>query len=184
MICDALLIKIGGAGMQGSKRFLLKSVAVLAVCSIGIVNSAVGRTFGELIIETVDGKTIAIPEAELLAQPLTIVNTHTAWTTGQHEFKGVLLTDVLAQAGIDVSSPGDMKMRVLALNDYVVYIPLEDATKYKVLVAAFMDGKRLTARDKGPYWLVYPRDEFTELNDSRFDHRWAWQLKKISIIKS
>ncbi len=46
-----------------------------------------------------------------------------------------------------------------------------------------MDGKRLTVRDKGPYWLVYPRDEFTELKDARFDHRWAWQLKEISIIK-
>ncbi|MCR5944360.1 molybdopterin-binding oxidoreductase [Ochrobactrum sp. XJ1] len=169
--------------MQVSRRFLLKSVAVLAVCSIGMVNSAVSRTFGELIIKTVDGQTIVIPEAELLAQPQAIVNTHTAWTTGRHEFKGLLLTNVLAKAGIDVSSPRDMKMRVLALNDYVIYIPLEDAIKYKVLVAAFMDGKRLTVSDKGPYWLVYPRDEFTELKDSRFDHRWVWQLKEISIIK-
>jgi len=156
--------------MQVSRRFLLKSVAVLAVCSIGMVNSAVSRTFGELIIKTVDGQTIVIPEAELLAQPQAIVNTHTAWTTGRHEFKGLLLTNVLAKAGIDVSSPRDMKMRVLALNDYVI-------------VAAFMDGKRLTVSDKGPYWLVYPRDEFTELKDSRFDHRWVWQLKEISIIK-
>lgn len=178
-----LPIKIGGVGMQVSKRFLLKSVAVLAVCSIGMVNSAAGRTIGDLTIKTVDGKTIAIPEAELLAQPLKIVNTHTAWTKGQHEFKGILLSDVLAKAGIDVSSAGGMKLRALALNDYVVNIPLEDATKYKVLVAAYMDGKRLTVRDKGPYWLVYPRDEFTELKDARFDHRWAWQLKEISIIK-
>lgn len=34
-----------------------------------------------------------------------------------------------------------------------------------------MNGKYLTPRDKGPLWVIYPRDEFAELNTKEVDHR-------------
>ncbi|WP_256885973.1 molybdopterin-dependent oxidoreductase [Ochrobactrum sp. BTU2] len=96
-------------------------------------------------------------------------------------FDGVLLRDVLATVGVDGTEAGSHSITVLALNDYSISIPLEDAYKYDVLVAHKMNGRELNRRDKGPYWIVYPRDQHEELNDSRYDHRWAWQLKQIEV---
>jgi hypothetical protein len=44
-----------------------------------------------------------------------------------------------------------------------------------------MDGERLLPRDKGPIWIVYPRDDFPELTDIRYDYRWVWQLTRLEI---
>ena len=39
----------------------------------------------------------------------------------------------------------------------------------------------LTARDKGPIWIVYPRDDIPELRNPRMDANWIWQLAKIEV---
>ncbi len=39
----------------------------------------------------------------------------------------------------------------------------------------------LTRRDKGPLWLVYPRDNDAVLQDAKYDHRWAWQLSQLLV---
>jgi hypothetical protein len=30
-------------------------------------------------------------------------------------------------------------------------------------------------------WIVYPRDEFPELQQPEFNDRWAWQLRALEI---
>ncbi|MBB5702094.1 hypothetical protein FHS76_001969 [Ochrobactrum daejeonense] len=113
--------------------------------------------------------------------PQSRLQTSTAWTEGPQSFDGVLLRDVLATVGIDGRHIGDRQITVSALNDYSVEIPLLDAFKYDVLLAHRMNGKVLNRRDKGPYWIVYPRDQHEELDDLRYAHRWAWQLKQIEV---
>jgi hypothetical protein len=39
----------------------------------------------------------------------------------------------------------------------------------------------MTMRDKGPLWIVYPRDDYSVLHDARYDSRWVWQLNKLHI---
>ena len=68
-----------------------------------------------------------------------------------------------------------------ALNDYTIDIPMEDFVRYDVLVATHMDGERLQPSDKGPFWIVYPRDEYSDLQDIRYDYRWVWQLIQLKI---
>jgi hypothetical protein len=58
---------------------------------------------------------------------------------------------------------------------------MADFAKYPVLLAYSMDGKALTARDKGPLWIVYPRDDYPEIKDPLLDSRWVWQLKEIDV---
>ena len=43
------------------------------------------------------------------------------------------------------------------------------------------NGAVLTVRDKGPLWIVFPRDDYPELNDPRVDLQWVWQLRAIEI---
>ncbi|MCF7645877.1 molybdopterin-dependent oxidoreductase [Bacillus subtilis] len=169
------------------RRDILQSLALTVVygCIMFMLvgtYTARAEKLGDLRITDSSGRSVTLSEEELLKLPRSSIKTQTAWTEGVHHFEGATLTDVLKKANIDVStfSPETL-LRLTAWNDYIVDIPLSDATNYNTLIAAFMDGTRLTIKDKGPYWLVYPRDDHNELQDSRFDHRWSWQLKELTI---
>jgi hypothetical protein len=105
------------------------------------------------------------------------VRTSTSWTDGVVEFEGVLITDVLAKVGAD----GVKSVRVAAINDYSYTIPFKDVKDYPVILAFKMNGKYLTPRDKGPLWVIYPRDEYPELNTKEVDHRMVWQVNAMTV---
>jgi hypothetical protein len=44
-----------------------------------------------------------------------------------------------------------------------------------------MNGEYLEIRDKGPIWIVYPRDQFSELRNSMVDKKWVWQLSELEV---
>jgi hypothetical protein len=102
--------------------------------------------------------------------------TSTSWTDGAPRFEGVLARDVLKAVG----ASGDT-VTATALNDYSIEIPVADFESYPVLFAMRMDGTELTRRDKGPIWIVYPRDGHRELQNQKVDARWIWQLVKLQV---
>ena len=102
--------------------------------------------------------------------------TSTAWTEGQPVFEGVLMRDLFNQVG----ASGD-KVTVVALNDYKVDIPMSDFKNFPVILAYRMDGQALRVKDKGPLWIIYPADEFPELNNKQTQNKWVWQFKEIQI---
>ncbi len=104
------------------------------------------------------------------------LRTSTPWTQGRPEFEGVLVSDLLKAVGAK-----GRKVIAVALNDYRVEIPLTDFTRYPVLLAYQMDGKRLKIRDKGPLWIIYPRDDYAELDSKPIQARWVWQVKELRI---
>ena len=59
-------------------------------------------------------------------------------------------------------------------------VPLEDL-QFEPIIAMRVDNRLLTVRDKGPLWIVYPRDAHKVLQDTRYDARWVWQLSKLNI---
>jgi hypothetical protein len=102
--------------------------------------------------------------------------TATAWTEGQPVFEGVLMRDLLDHVG----ASGE-KVTVVALNDYKVDVPMSDFKNFPVILAYRMDGQALRVKDKGPLWIVYPADEFPELNNKQTQNKWVWQVKEIQI---
>ena len=100
----------------------------------------------------------------------------TPWYAQPRKFTGPLLRDVLAAAGAQGQT-----LRAIALNDYVVEIPAEDAARYDVVVARLLDDKPMLVRDKGPLFIVYPFDDKPELRNALYFSRSAWQLKTIEI---
>lgn len=133
------------------------------------------RVSGEIGTTNVDGEA-HFDRAMLDALPRQTLHTSTVVTDGVNRFEGFLMSDLLAR----VQAQGESAVAT-ALNDYVVDIPLEDFYDFEVLVADSMDGERLTPRDKGPLWIVYPRDDHGELQDIRYDYRWVWQLESLEI---
>ena len=128
------------------------------------------------VLDTISGREITFDRDELEALPRHALDTHTSVTDGVHHFEGPLMRDVLAVAQFTGA-----EMLAIALNDYEIAIPLSDFERFDVIAALEMDGEALTPRDKGPIWIVYPRDDHTELQDIRFDYRWVWQLSRIEI---
>jgi len=90
-------------------------------------------------------------------------------------FEGVFLRAILERVGASGTS-----MSASALNSYKIDIPLEDL-KYDPIVAMRVDGQVLKLRDKGPLWIVYPRDAYGALQTQAYDSRWIWQLNKLRV---
>lgn len=112
----------------------------------------------------------------LKALPVTRLETSTAVTDGVRRFEGFLMRDLLAHIG----AVGTI-VTARALNDYAIEIAIEEFDRFDILVAYEMDGMPLLPSDKGPLWMVYPRDQHAELQDIRFDYRWVWQLRWLDI---
>jgi hypothetical protein len=118
----------------------------------------------------------AFDRAALEAMSIETVETTTAWTDGPQVFEGPLARDVLAAAGVEGET-----VRAVALNDYAVDIPRSDFQRYDVIIALRHNGKAMSVRDKGPLWIVYPRDDHPELQSSAQNDKWIWQLHRLDV---
>lgn len=108
--------------------------------------------------------------------PQTSFTTRTPWYAQARKFTGPLLRDVLSAAG----ASGEV-LRAVALNDYWVEIPAEDAARHDVIVARLMDDRPMPVRDKGPLFVIYPFDAQPELRNPMYYSRSAWQLRTIEV---
>ncbi len=103
------------------------------------------------------------------------IETHTVLTEDLQRYEGIPLEAVLRRVG----AKGNV-MRAAAANAYEVDIPFDDL-QYGPLIAMQANGRPLTLRDKGPLWIVYPRDAHKVLQDQRYDSRWIWQLIRLHV---
>jgi hypothetical protein len=130
---------------------------------------------GNVEVTNADGR--ADFDREMLTDlGLTTLRTATAWTDGVQEFEGVLLKSVLERVGAE----GTM-ISATALNDFVAPVPMEEVERYDVILAMKRNGTEMAVSDRGPLWIVYPRDDFPELLDPKFNDRWVWQLRTLDI---
>lgn len=144
-----------------SKDQAVGSVVLKINGKIGTKNTADGAVFDDALLD-------ALPQKSFV--------TETPWTKGLVKFTGPLLSDVLKA----VKASGT-NIKAIALNDYKVNIPVEDARKYGVILAREIDGKKIGVRDKGPLFVMYPFEQFPELKTSIYYSRCIWQLQSISI---
>ena len=102
--------------------------------------------------------------------------TMTPWSDQPIRFSGPLLRTVLAAVGTHGHN-----IRATAINDYRIDIPMQDTIRFDMIVATRMNGERMSVRDKGPLFVVYPFDSLSELQQARYYERSIWQLKSIEI---
>lgn len=122
------------------------------------------------------GEAAALGRADVRMLPQVQLETKTVVTDGTHRFTGFLMRDLMERLQAD----GD-RVTAIALNDYAVDIPMADFYDYDVIVAYSMDDTPLGRDDKGPLWIVYPRDDHQALQDIRYDYRWVWQLYRLDV---
>jgi hypothetical protein len=102
--------------------------------------------------------------------------TATPWFKTARRFSGPLLRDVMAAAGVKGTT-----LSAVALNDYKVEIPAEDAQRFKVLMATRLDEQPMPVREKGPLFIIYPYDDSADLRSERYYSRSAWQLRTLNV---
>lgn len=165
---------------RGSRRATLAVLlALLAAPPAWALDPPKGKVLlsitGQLTLPNAAGRA-DFDRAMLDALPQHSFTTNTPWFKGPRKFSGPLLRDVLAAAGAQGSS-----LRAVALNDYKVEIPADDAQRYKVLLATRLDDKPMPVREKGPLFIIYPYDDSADLRSERYYSRSAWQLRKLEV---
>jgi hypothetical protein len=164
-------------------RFLAGTAAVIMMVSAASAADPLPSPSGPVLL-SVSGA-IAVDNSDGIAAfdrdmlqglGLTEITTTTPWTDGPQVFSGVLARTVLERVG----GAGSVVL-ASALNDYTVEIPIADFLEHDVLLAMDMNGEEMRVSDKGPIWIVYPRDLDPALQDRRLHDRWVWQLKALKV---
>ena len=94
-------------------------------------------------------------------------------------FRGVLMSDLMDLWEVDEDVT---VLKMVALNDYSVDVPIEDLRNYPVLFALEMDGETMEPDYRGPAMLVYPFGHY-EFDEPLYERYWIWQIKSIEAIK-
>jgi hypothetical protein len=161
------------------RHVMLGAVSALALPGLAALPKPSGR-----VILTIKGSLGAghgpsadFDDGMLAALPQRTLRTRTPWHEGVKEFTGPLLRDVLGAVGGQGTT-----IRAVALNDYKVDVPFDDARSIDVVMARLLDGRPMAVRDKGPLFIIYPFDDRPELRTPQYFSRCAWQLRSIEIL--
>ncbi len=130
-----------------------------------------------LTIKTPNGDKL-FNHGQIEAIGLKRLNTTTFWPKDYGEFNGVLLRDLLTEAGIE-NAP---EIKVTALDDYITLIPRKDWRKWDVILATRHEKKTMSIREKGPLRIIYPMAIGGEIADSDMRIRWIWAIKSIEPV--
>lgn len=153
--------------------FLSANVALAIDPTVGRVILKVTGSIGNT---NTQNSTAEFDEGMLRDLGTHIVATDTPWTTGVNEFGGPLVRDLLAA----VDARGTI-VTARALNDYEVQIPISDFLDHNTILAIQINGKRMSVRERGPIWIIYPWDEKPGLKNEEIYTRSIWQLFELEI---
>jgi hypothetical protein len=159
----------------------------LFVAFVGIMSAAYAAPLSaptERPILTISGKiavtnndgTAQFDRAMLEALGMVTVETTTPWHEGKVRFEGISVDKLMKLVGAD-----GKRVVVVALNDYTTEIPMEDFSRYNVILAIKRDGEYMSVRDKGPLFIIYPYDSDPELKSQTYYARSAWQVARIDV---
>jgi len=139
-------------------RFLSSVVAavVMTVSSLAAVAGPLPEPKDKPILEiagsisATNKNSSAVFDREMLESlGMETITTTTPWHKGPVTFEGVRMAKVMQL----VQAKGKT-VKALALNDYETQIPMEDFSKFNVILALKRDGEYMPVRDKGPLFIV------------------------------
>ena len=167
----ALLLVSFGARADGPP--ILTVAGAIEKPNRGPVDPFLDAFFSFHKVEFAKARTFSVADLEALGMK-TVRARYKDWPRG-FAFEGPLLKDVLAAAG----AKGTIA-RVRALDDYAADIPFAELDKYPVILALKRDGRYLGLGDRGPTWVIYPREDFEELRGAD-ELKWVWSAYFIEV---
>lgn len=113
----------------------------------------------------------------LQALPPHEVQTHTPWEDGLNQFAGTRLSDLLATVGA-----GSEKFMAVGVDDYQAEFHDIDLQRFAVLVAWEHNGELMTLRQLGPLRIMFPFDDYPELDSHSSRAMAVWQLTRMTVL--
>ena len=164
------------------RHFVVAGMAAIAAVASGST-FALDEPAGKVLL-TVSGDVKVRNTAEgasfdlamLQKLPQRSFSTKTPWYSEPRKFTGVALRDLLDAVGAKGRT-----VKAVALNDYRVEIPSDEALRGDALVAYWLDDKPVAVRDKGPLMLMFPFDARPDLRTAVNYSRAVWQLKALEL---
>lgn len=123
------------------------------------------------------GETAAFDIEMLQAMDATTIETTTIWTEGTQVFQGIALDVLMDRMGVEGGT-----LKATAINDYTVEIPVTDAVSGGPILAYLLNGDKMSIRDKGPLWIIYPYDSNADYRSEVIYSRSIWQLDRIEVV--
>ena len=123
---------------------------------------------------------IAEFDRELLeSMDSTTISTSTPWTGDDiAEFTGVRISTLPNKLGV---SANDAVLRATGADDYWFELSDMDFDKYPIIVAFAKNGERMSVRELGPLWIIFPWDDFPELLTEKSKASSVWQLIELTV---
>ncbi len=170
--------------MPSSRIFSVLLTLWFGAVASGVFAQTLAQPADTVILEVTgqtsapDGAVIAEFDLAMLdALPQRETVTSTPWFDGPQTFSGPLLSELVKSLGVQGSA-----LRVVAINDYAVEIPVSDLLEYPVILASRHNGNLMPLRDKGPLFVVFPFDEVPALQNEVYFARSAWQVRRIEVL--
>jgi hypothetical protein len=154
-------------GLSNAKGVKVENISLVPLTSSKVI----------LKVSTPSGEK-TYTHAQIEAVGLKKMTTSTYWPEDYGEFDGVLLMDLLLDAGIE-DAP---EVKITALDDYTAHIPQHDWRNWDVLLATRHEQKRMPIRSKGPLRIIYPKDRGGEVGESDMRLRWIWAIQSIEPV--
>ncbi len=164
--------------MNAPIRMLTFVSLIISIAFSGVTSAASAKPATLTVVGTIedaDGR-VDFSIDDLKALGSVSVMTHTPWTDDQQTFVGVSLIKLLNHVG----ARGD-RVEAVALNDYRTTLSLEELSRYPVIVAYLHNGRLMRVRDKGPFWIIYPLDDYPELRSVETERKMVWQLRTLIV---
>lgn len=166
-------------------RTQILSAMFLCLGTIGAIAEELPQPVGEPILvvsgllSNTNSDDAARIDLDMLKNlPQSEFSTDTIWTDEVNTFVGVSLYDLVKFLGVTGTT-----ISAIAINDYAIEIPVSDAVEGGPIIAYLMDGEELSARDKGPLWIIYPFDDNEDYRNEQIYSRSIWQLDRIEIFE-
>jgi len=124
------------------------------------------------------GKPVAKLDLQLLESlTQTTVETDNPWIEESDVFLGVTLKVLLEYVGAK-----SQNFEAIGVDGYAANLENVDFDKYPVIVAYKRAGEYISVRDLGPLWIIYPFDDYPELDIDPAHVSSVWQLIRMNIL--
>lgn len=152
------------------------SAVALSVWAL-LTGASVAQGGHPLMVVKPDGEECTLELDELDAMQQVEFVTNTIWTEGPNRFSGVGVLDLLESLEVEGET-----LRMSALNDYSVEMPMAELEDGAPIVATRMNGDTLSVREKGPYWIIFPFDSDPKYQTEAKYAQSVWQLTKLEVL--
>ncbi len=132
--------------------------------------------------QTSKGKPIQLSLAQLESLATTSV-----WTKEPHNtknpnstfhFRGVAVSKLLDKFGV---APDVTEVTFIAHDGYRVTVNLGDLRHYPIIIALERDNRKISRSDGGPLYLVFPYNQYPQLQQQYPDRYWAFYLTDMVV---